>query len=96
MYRTMLNLVLRTILAIVLSCAGSSAFGWICPGHRDNALLAVQGLDAQTRAEFNQLWQDARKGSEQRPCAQGADSNRGTNPTCIDRAAMSGIADDRD
>jgi hypothetical protein len=57
-------------------------------------LLAVQGLDAERRATFDRLWQEAREGDLQRLCSQGADAEQGTAPSCIDWAALSGIAGD--
>jgi hypothetical protein len=83
-----------TLLGLVLWCAVNPAFGWIYPEHRDIAVLAVQGLDAEHKAEFDRFWQDARAGDEQRLCAQGADTGQGLAPQCIDWAALSGIAGD--
>ena len=83
-----------TLLGLVLWCAVNPAFGWIYPEHRDIAVLAVQGLDAEHKAEFDRFWQDARAGDEQRLCAQGADTGQGLAPRCIDWAALSGIAGD--
>ncbi len=74
--------------------AANTAFGWIYPEHRDIAVLAVQGLDAERRAEFDRLWQEARAGDPQRMCAMVADSEQGVTPACIDWAALSGIAGD--
>jgi hypothetical protein len=74
--------------------AANTAFGWIYPEHRDIAVLAVQGLDAERRAEFDRFWQEARAGDEQRMCATGADSEQGVTPTCIDWAALAAIAGD--
>jgi hypothetical protein len=74
--------------------AASTAFGWIYPEHRGIAVLAVQGLDTERRAEFDHLWQEARAGDEQRMCAMGADSEQGVAPACIDWAALSGIGGD--
>jgi hypothetical protein len=76
----------HTLLALALWSAANSAFGWIYPEHRDISVLAVQGLDAERKAVFDRLWQDARAGDEQRLCAQGADAGQGT--------ALSGIGGD--
>ena len=81
------------VMAITLGAA-NTASGWIYPEHRDIAVLAVQGLDAEHRAEFDRLWQAARAGDPQRMCAMVADSEQGVTPTCIDWAALSGIAGD--
>jgi hypothetical protein len=74
--------------------ASPAAFAWIYPEHRDIAVLAVQGLDAERRAVFDRLWQDTRAGDEQRLCAVGADAAQGVAPACIDWAALPGIAGD--
>ena len=84
----------RALLALVVWCSASTAFGWIYPEHRDIAILAVQGLDAERKAVFDRLWQDARTGDEKRLCVQGADAGQGLAPPCIDWAALSGIAGD--
>lgn len=79
--------------AVLISLAGK-AEAWIYPEHRDIAVLAVQGLDPAHKGDFDRLWQDARAGSEERICAQGADTEQGVAPLCIDWAALSGIAGD--
>lgn len=85
---------LRVVLALLGWGASASAFAWIYPEHRDIAVLAVQGLDAERKAVFDRLWQEARTGVEQRMCAQGADAEQGLAPPCIDWAALPGIAGD--
>ena len=70
------------------------ALAWIYPEHRDIALRAVEGLDAERKAEFDRLWGEARAGNEQRMCTLGADSLQELAPPCIDWAALSGIAGD--
>jgi hypothetical protein len=77
----------------LLSLTGS-ALAWVYPEHRDIAVLAVQGLDAERRAAFERLWQEARVGNEQRLCPLGADAEQGAEPPCIDWAALSAIAGD--
>ena len=94
MSKDMRGLGLRALLALALWCAAGSSFAWIYPEHRDIAVLAVQGLDAERRAEFDRLWGEARTGDEQRLCAQGADAGQGAAPECIDWAALPGIAGD--
>ncbi|MGB8434491.1 MAG: hypothetical protein WCE38_09555, partial [Burkholderiales bacterium] len=84
----------RALLAIAVWSAADSAFGWIYPEHRDIAILAVQGLDAEHKAVFDRFWQDARAGDEQRMCEQGADTKQALAPPCIDWAALSGIGGD--
>src|SRR4029453_8395407 len=80
-------------MAVTLGAA-STASGWIYPEHRDIAVLSVQGLDAERRAEFDRLWQEARGGDTQRMCSMVADSEQGATPACVDWAALSGIAGD--
>jgi hypothetical protein len=75
-----------------LSATGASA--WIYPEHRDIAVLALERLDAERRAVFDRLWQDARVGDETRLCVSGADPQQGVTPSCIDWAALSAIAGD--
>jgi hypothetical protein len=81
------------VMAITLGAA-NTAFGWIYPEHRDIAVLAVQGLDPERRAEFDRLWQEAQAGDPQRMCELVVDSEQGVTPVCIDWAALSGIAGD--
>jgi hypothetical protein len=77
----------------VLSFAGP-AQAWVYPEHRDIAVLAVEKLDPERKAQFDRLWNEARVGNEQRLCAQGADSKQGVAPTCIDWAAFTAISGD--
>ena len=83
----------RLLLAADAWGATNTAFGWIYPEHRDIAVLAVEGLDPERKAEFDRLWQEARVGDEKRLCVQGADG-QGITPECIDWAALSAIAGD--
>jgi hypothetical protein len=82
------------LVAALIWGVARAAFGWIYPEHRDIAVLAVQGLDAERQGEFDRLWQEARAGEEKRLCALGADVAQGLAPPCIDWAALSGIAGD--
>jgi len=70
------------------------AFAWIYPEHRDIAMLAEQRLDAEHQAIFDELWRDARFGSEERLCLDGIDQDQGLTPECIDWAALTAIAGD--
>ncbi len=78
----------------ILSSTAGPASAWVYPEHRELALLAVQQLDSEHKAVFDQLWQSARAGSEQRLCEQGADAAQELAPSCIDWAALSAIAGD--
>ncbi len=82
------------VIAMITLGASPSASAWIYPEHRDIAVLAVQGLDAERKAVFDRLWQEARGGAEQKLCAEAADAAQGLAPPCIDWAALSGIAGD--
>ncbi|MDM0110880.1 hypothetical protein QTI66_01905 [Variovorax sp. J22R133] len=82
------------LLAIFLLSAARPAAAWVYPEHRQLALLAVQQLDPERKVVFDQLWQGARTGDEQRLCAQGADATQELTPACIDWAALSAIAGD--
>ena len=82
------------LLAILLFGAAAPAAAWIYPEHRQLTLLAVQQLDDERKIVFDQLWQGARTGDEQRLCALGADTAQELAPECIDWAALSAIAGD--
>ena len=45
------------LLAALIWGVVRAAFGWIYPEHRDIAVLAVQGLDAERQGAFDRLWQ---------------------------------------
>jgi hypothetical protein len=70
------------------------ANAWVYPEHRDIAVLAVNTLDPARRAQFDELWRQARTAHEQRLCESGADGAQGVGPTCLDWAALPGIAGD--
>jgi hypothetical protein len=91
---TQVTTLARLLAATVAFGCCSPAMAWIYPEHRDIAVLAVQGLDPDYRARFDQLWTEARSGDEQRMCADGAVVDQGLAPSCIDWAALSGIAGD--
>ena len=75
-------------------CPRRPPHAWVYPEHRDIAVLAVEKLDAERKAQFDRLWGEARAGNEQRLCAQGADTQQGVTPACIDWAAFTAIAGD--
>ena len=82
------------LLAIFLCGLSRRAEALVYPEHRDVTMLAVQHLDADRAAVFQQLWAQARAGDENRLCAAGADSTQGLTPACIDWAAWPAIAGD--
>ena len=70
------------------------AFAWVFPEHRDITVFSVQRLDADRQIQLQALWSEARRGHEQRLCAQIADPAQGPNPACIDFGAMAAISGD--
>jgi hypothetical protein len=84
----------RVALVLLTWAVVIPAQAWIYPEHRDIAMLAVQGLDADHGAQFARLWSDARTGDEPRLCSQGADAQQSLTPECIDWAALPAIAGD--
>ena len=80
--------------ALLLASTARPAHAWVYPEHRDIAVLAIEGLDPERRAQFDRLWSEARAGNENRLCAAGADVGQGVAPACIDWAAMSAISGD--
>lgn len=84
----------RLVLSLLLVGAAAPALAWVYPEHRDIAVLGVDSLDAERRAEFDRLWAMARLGRESRLCEKGADTAQGLKPTCIDWAAWAAIAGD--
>ena len=85
---------LQATLLAGLVAAAAPAQAWVYPEHRDIAVLAVEKLDAERKAQFDRLWSEARTGNEQRLCAHGAESQQGVAPACIDWAALTAIAGD--
>ena len=89
-----LAFVLSVELLATLGGLSRRAEALVYPEHRDVTVLAVQHLDADRAAVFQQLWAQARAGDEKRLCAAGADSTQGLTPACIDWAAWPAIAGD--
>ena len=83
-----------TLAALALIGATVPAHAWVYPEHRDIAVLAVDTLDPERRAQFDRLWHEARTGFEPRLCEAGADARQGVAPACIDWAAFPAIAGD--
>ena len=86
--------VAAALIAIGFLVLAAPAHAWVYPEHRDIAVLAVEKLGAERKAQFDRLWGEARAGNEQRLCAQGADTQQGVAPACIDWAAFTAIAGD--
>ena len=82
------------LLTALLGGVNQRAEAWVYSEHRDLTMLAVQHLDADHAAVFQQLWAQARAGAENRLCAAAADSTQGLAPACIDWAAWPAIAGD--
>ena len=90
----MLKSLRSPVLAALAALGCLAAHAWIYPEHRAIALLAVERLDPERRAQFERLWREARTGHEQRLCEQSADGKQGVAPACIDWAALPAIAGD--
>lgn len=84
----------RRLLLLSLGMLPLVAQAWVYPEHRDIAVLGVEKLDPERRAELDHLWAEARTGHETRLCATPADAAQALNPACIDWAALSAIAGD--
>lgn len=85
--------VAKLTLAAVLVLVASHAAAWDYPEHRQIGLHTVESLDPVRRRTFDQLWSEARFGSD-RLCVRGADTEQSTAPECIDWAAFTAIAGD--
>jgi hypothetical protein len=85
---------LSASLATLLGGVSQRAEAWVYSEHRDITILAVQHLDPNRAAEFQQLWAQARAGAENRLCVASADSAQSLAPACIDWAAWPAIAGD--
>ena len=57
-------------------------------------MQAVQNLDAEHRADFDNLWNNSRTGFEKRLCENAADSAQGLKTVCLGWTAFSAIAGD--
>lgn len=84
----------RALLAAAALAGAAETLAWVYPEHREIALVAVKGLDAQRAAAFDKLWNEARFGHEQRLCERAAEHAQGTTPACLDWAALPAIAGD--
>jgi hypothetical protein len=84
--------VAAVVLGLVLRAGESLA--WIYSEHRDIAVLALVGLDAERRSTIDGMWAEARMGHEDRMCATAAEPVQGEKPSCFDWAAWSAVAGD--
>ena len=75
------------VAAALLTGVAQTAQAYTYPEHRDVTALAVQGLDADRRAMFERLWQEARVG-EGRLCPESVDSSGNLAPSCFDWPAL--------
>ncbi len=85
---------LLTFVSALFFCFSNTAHAWIYSEHRDIALLAVENLDTEYRAKFDELWNDSRIGFEKKLCENAADTAQGQQTNCLDWAAYSAIAGD--
>lgn len=74
--------------------SGSPALAWIHPEHRQIAGASIEGLDPARKEALRELWALARKGHEDRLCAEPFAGDQGPNPDCIDLAAFPALAGD--
>ena len=86
---TVLTLVLLFLISI-----SNDAVAWVYPEHRKIALLAIQKLNAEQRALFEQLWAEARRGYEGRLTLSVIDTTQSLAPTQLDFASWPAIAGD--
>jgi hypothetical protein len=86
-----------TILILVqffLASGSNDAVAWVYPEHRKIALLAIQNLNSEQRALFEQLWAQARIGYATRLTATVIDTAQSLEPTQLDFASWAAIAGD--
>ena len=81
------------VLVVVAALLATPAYAWVYPEHRDIAGAAVEGLDPARRAALAALWVEARRGAEERLCAEPWAGDQ-TKPDCLDWAAWSALAGD--
>lgn len=89
-----ISIALCTILCALLSCFPVTTNAWVYSEHRAIALQAVEDLDAEYRAQFDELWKISRIGFENKLCENAADSTQNLQAGCLDWAAYSAIAGD--
>src|SRR5215470_3916277 len=87
---------MRSFVLAICICAFApmTVLAWLYPEHRSITLVAIKMLEPEQRSQLEELWSEARRGHENRLCAQMADSNQGPRPGCIDYAAWPAIAGD--
>jgi hypothetical protein len=93
----MLKMKKITVLLLVLfflASGSNDAVAWVFPEHRKIALLAIQKLNAEQRALFEQLWAEARRGYEGRLTLSVIDTTQSLAPTQLDFASWPAIAGD--
>ncbi len=88
------NPLISTLILFLVLLQVLPARAWVFPEHRDIAVQAEQGLDADRQVQLQALWTEARSGHEGRLCAQIADPAQVQGPACIDFAAMTAISGD--
>ena len=80
------------LIGVLLSAA--PALAWIHPEHRQIAGASIEGLDPARKEALRELWALARRGHEDRLCAEPFAGDQGPNPGCIDLAAFPALAGD--
>jgi len=81
-------------LFFMLAFSAGKTHAWIYPEHRDIAVLAIQKLNPEYRAQLDKLWAEARTGYEFRLNEAVIDATQSINPQFIDFAAFPAIGGD--
>lgn len=82
------------LVLVTSAFSGSPALAWIHPEHRQIAGASIEGLDPARKEALRALWALARKGHEDRLCAEPFTGDQGPSPGCIDLAAFPALAGD--
>ena len=90
----MKKVAIQALVLLFLISVSNDAVAWVYPEHRKIALLAIQKLNAEQRALFDQLWAEARRGYEGRLTLSVIDTTQSLAPTQLDFASWPAIAGD--
>lgn len=86
---------LALLLALPMLVLPRPGLAWLFPEHTDIMVAAIQDLDPAQRAQFDNLWSEARSAHEERLCADPiAQPSSATRPTCVAFASWPAIAGD--
>ena len=84
----------HVVVACLVALQLVPAFAWVFPEHRDIAVLAVQKLDPDQRAQLQKLWLEARSVNQNHLCENVVEPGQALNPNCIDYTAWAAISGD--